>query len=65
MTNEIITTTSGALGLPIGSVRAVIVLVLIAIAGIFLFLNKTIPEWLVAMVVMAVTFYFGSKSSQP
>lgn len=53
----------GPLGLKTGSIRAIIVLVLIALAGIFLYLNRTIPEWMVALVIMAVTFYFKDRAT--
>jgi len=53
---------SGPLGMPIGSVRAIVVILLITIAGIFLYLRGSIPEFLSALVIMAVTFYFKDRS---
>jgi hypothetical protein len=52
----------GPLGLRTGSVRAIIVLALIAFAGIFLYTKGSIPEFIAALVVMAVTFYFKERS---
>jgi hypothetical protein len=52
----------GPLGLRIGSVRAIIVLALIAFAGIFLYMKGSIPEFIAALVIMAVTFYFKDRS---
>jgi len=52
----------GPLGLRIGSVRAIIVLALIAFAGIFLYIKGSIPEFIAALVIMAVTFYFKDRS---
>lgn len=54
---------SGPLGLPIGSVRAILVLTLVTIAGIFLYTKGSIPEFLSALVIMAVTFYFGTRQT--
>jgi hypothetical protein len=50
------------LGLPVGSVRAIIVIMLIAIAGVFLYVRGSIPEFIAALVIMAVTFYFKDRS---
>ena len=53
---------SGPLGMPIGSVRAILVIMLVAIAGVFLYVKGVIPEFLAALVIMAVTFYFKDRS---
>lgn len=55
---------SGPLGMPIGSVRAILVIMLVAIAGAFLYLRGSIPEFLAALVIMAVTFYFKDRSDK-
>lgn len=63
MVDETIENEKGPLGLKTGSVRAIIVLTLIALAGIFLYLDKSLPEWLIALVVMGVSFYFGTRQN--
>jgi len=60
--SEEIEKTKGPLGLSVGSVRAIIVILLIALAGGFLFLKGSAPEFIVALTIMAVTFYFKDRS---
>lgn len=62
MADEVVKSTP--LGLPVGSVRAIIVIALIAFAGIFLYLKGSIPEFIAALVIMAVTFYFKDRSDK-
>lgn len=50
-----------ALGLPKGSIRAIIVLYLLGLATLLTIKELDSPEWLVTLVTAAVMFYFGSK----
>lgn len=50
--------------LPPGSVRSIIVIVLLVGTFALLFMGINIPEWLTSMTTMAVAFYFGGKLMQ-
>ena len=50
-----------ALGLPKGSVRAIIVFYLLGLTTYLSIKGLTTPEWLVTLVTAAVMFYFGSR----
>jgi len=52
-----------ALGLPKGSIRAMIVLYLLGLTTYLSIKGLATPEWLVTLVTAAVMFYFGSRKS--
>ncbi|RPI86138.1 MAG: hypothetical protein EHM34_00140 [Nitrosopumilales archaeon] len=64
MTDEVVKKSKEPLGLTKGSVRAIIVLSLIGLIAACLGLKISIPEFLVALVIMAVTFYFKDRSDK-
>lgn len=51
------------LGVPKGTVRAVIAVSLVAAAILFMYLGLDIPEWFRALVVMFAGYYAGSRAS--
>jgi hypothetical protein len=48
--------------LPVGSIRAIVMLVLLFSSIGMVFYSKTVPEWLFSMTIAAFSFYFGSKN---
>jgi len=51
-----------ALGLPTGSVRAIIALAMISVAGyMIVFSVLVVPEWFQTVIAMIIGFYFGKK----
>jgi len=53
------------LGLPEGSVRAIIALSVVGVALAKFFIDDAVPDQLLAIVGVAVGFYFGSRTAEP
>ena len=51
------------LGMPQGSVRAIITLALLIMTGTMLSLGTEIPDWLSVLAVSSVSFYFGTRKT--
>ena len=49
------------IGLPKGSVRAIIVLVLIFLAAAMMIKGMKVDEWFIALLSASVMFYFGTR----
>ena len=54
-----------ALGLPIGSIRAILALILVLSACAGFFLGKVSGEFIAGLTGTAIGFYFGSKVAKP
>jgi len=49
------------LGLPEGSVRALLALTIVGASVVYLFVNKSLPTGLVGVLGAVIGFYFGQK----
>ena len=56
MTNE-------PIGLPQGSVRAIIVLVLIFLAAAMMIKGMKVDDWFIALLSASIMFYFGTREN--
>jgi hypothetical protein len=48
--------------LPVGSIRAIVMLLLLVSCIALVFYEKKVPEWMYTMTIAAFSFYFGSKN---
>jgi hypothetical protein len=56
---------SKPLWMPDGSVRAIMTLGAVFIAGLLLILGVQVPEWYVGLITLVVNSYFNSRSDKP
>jgi len=54
------------LGMPKGSVRAIVTILIVILVGALLIINSVyggvkIPEWLIAVFSMVIAFYFAKR----
>lgn len=56
---------SKPLWMPDGSVRAIMTLGAVFIAGLLLLLEVQVPEWYVGLITLVVNSYFNSRSDKP
>ena len=54
--------TDRTLFLPVGSIRALVMLTLLASSIIFIHNNVVTPEWFNSLTIAAFAYYFGSKN---
>jgi hypothetical protein len=52
------------LGLPEGSIRALLALTVVGATVMYLFINKSVPTELVGVLGAVVGFYFGSRKKK-
>lgn len=51
------------LGLPEGTVRAIITLILVVATLLYMYLGIDMPEWYYGLVILSVGYYFGSRTA--
>jgi len=55
---------SPPLFLPVGSIRSILALGLIAISGFMVSKGMDMPEWLYSSIIMVLGFYFGARNGK-
>ena len=51
------------LGVPKGTVRAIVTLILLIFAVLFMYLAIPLPEWYYGLVILSVGYYFGARTA--